>query len=160
MHLVNMERALNLNNFQPKQALYRGMDEVEGNMQNKPKFLITLFLPGIKFLLDIDKKVVTSEEDMPNLMTPAPSKEATSKNLMTSTMMMSQEVAPSVERLWTYSCQLTRGRNVSCIAWCKANEVEYLTLLQDACQFERIHLYRHFTMSCSTGFAGCWLWSV
>ena len=119
-----MERALNLNNFQPKQALYRGMDEVEGNMQNKPKFLITLFLPGIKFLLDIDKKVVTSEEDMPNLMTPAPSKEATSKNLMTSTMMMSQEVAPSVERLWTYSCQLTRGRNVSCIAWCKANEVK------------------------------------
>ena len=43
LHLVNMERALNLNNFQPKQAVYRGMDEVEGNMQSKPQFLITFF---------------------------------------------------------------------------------------------------------------------
>ena len=81
---------------------------------------------------------------MPNLMTPAPSKEATSKNLMTSTMMMSQEVAPSVERLWTYSCQLTRGRNVSCIAWCKANEVNDTRALKYICSFERMRSLRTF----------------
>lgn len=40
VHLVNMERALNLNNFQPKQALYRGMETVEGLSLERDTLLI------------------------------------------------------------------------------------------------------------------------
>lgn len=31
-------------------------------------------------------------------------------------------VEPEMEKLWTYRCDLTRGRNVSCMAWNQANQ--------------------------------------
>lgn len=30
---------------------------------------------------------------------------------------------PTLERLWSFSCELTAGRNVSCMAWNKKNLV-------------------------------------
>ena len=34
-----------------------------------------------------------------------------------------QNMGPNLERLWTYNCQLTKGRNVSCMAWNTLNPV-------------------------------------
>ncbi|CAG5118395.1 unnamed protein product [Candidula unifasciata] len=31
------------------------------------------------------------------------------------------DMSPNLERLWSYDCPLTRGKNVSCIAWNKSN---------------------------------------
>jgi len=31
------------------------------------------------------------------------------------------DLGPSLDRLWSYQCSLTKGRNVSCIAWNRVN---------------------------------------
>ena len=33
------------------------------------------------------------------------------------------DAGPNLERLWSYQCPLTKGRNVSCIAWNTVNPV-------------------------------------
>ncbi|XP_071117198.1 dynein axonemal intermediate chain 4-like [Haliotis cracherodii] len=73
--LFMMERNLNLNSYQPKQALYRGY--------------------GI--ITDIDREVSS----------------------MTQTSVA--DMGPNLDRLWSYSCPLTKGRNVSCMTWNKLN---------------------------------------
>ena len=32
-------------------------------------------------------------------------------------------LGPTLGKLWSYSCNLTKGRNVSCMAWNKLNPV-------------------------------------
>lgn len=33
------------------------------------------------------------------------------------------QLGPNLDRLWAYSCLLTKGRNVSCMAWNRLNPV-------------------------------------
>nr|KAG5695976.1 hypothetical protein BaRGS_023355 [Batillaria attramentaria] len=75
--LFIMERVINLNTYQPKQALYR----------------------GFKIVSDVDREV-------PN----------------TSQIALSvPDLGPNLDRLWSYVCPLTKGRNVSCLTWNKSN---------------------------------------
>ncbi|KAI8509554.1 WD repeat-containing protein 78 [Branchiostoma belcheri] len=78
--LFVMERVVVQNIFQPKQAAYRGMEE----------------------LTDVDREV--PEEAPP-----------------TAGSMSIAQMGPNLERLWIYHCELTDGRNVSCLSWNKAN---------------------------------------
>ncbi|PVD23177.1 hypothetical protein C0Q70_16440 [Pomacea canaliculata] len=72
--LFIMERVINLNTYQPKQALYRGLQIVE---ETEPESTTGAQVP---------------------------------------------DVGPTLDRLWSYSCSLTKGRNVSCLAWNKSNQ--------------------------------------
>ncbi|CAH1772344.1 unnamed protein product [Owenia fusiformis] len=74
--LFVMERVVNNNTYQPKQACYRGFDIIP----------------------DIDK--VTKEDTMLGAL---------------------EEMGPNLDRLWSFSCPLTKGRNVSCMSWNRAN---------------------------------------
>ena len=38
------------------------------------------------------------------------------------------QLGPNLHKLWSYSCNLTKGRNVSCLAWNKLNPVRNLLL--------------------------------
>jgi len=40
------------------------------------------------------------------------------------------DLGPNLDRLWSYQCSTTRGRNVSCIGWNAANPVSIHCLLQ------------------------------
>ncbi|XP_041356951.1 dynein intermediate chain 4, axonemal-like isoform X2 [Gigantopelta aegis] len=69
--LFFMERVINLNTYQSKQAHYRGfpvISDIDGAADNKGQVAV-------------------------------------------------QDMGPNLERLWTYNCQLTKGRNVSCMVW-------------------------------------------
>ncbi|XP_052774129.1 dynein axonemal intermediate chain 4-like isoform X2 [Mya arenaria] len=74
--LFIMERVINLNTYQGKQALYRGFNIVT----------------------DIDGESVTA--------TPA---------------QLVEDVGPNFDRLWSYTCKATQGRNVSCLSWNRSN---------------------------------------
>lgn len=54
------------------------------------------------FPLDIDK--VQDEDDKP-------------------VKVASADMGPNLDRLWVYSCPLSKSNNVSCMAWNKSNEV-------------------------------------
>ena len=34
-----------------------------------------------------------------------------------------ENLGPSLDRLWSYTCPLTKGHNICCIAWNKVNPV-------------------------------------
>ena len=70
---------------------------------------------------DIDKIVLVSDEDLLEKEKEAKKRRKTTTSSVA--MMMPHEVGPSVDRLWTYQCPLTKGRNVSCMAWNKDNPV-------------------------------------
>ncbi|XP_070195280.1 dynein axonemal intermediate chain 4-like isoform X2 [Littorina saxatilis] len=73
--LFIMERVINLNTYQPKQALYRGFDIVP----------------------DIDHELTNVNQ------------------------IAVSDMGPNLDRLWSYFCPLTKGRNVACLAWNKSN---------------------------------------
>lgn len=75
--LFVMERVINLNTYQAKQALYRGFDIVK----------------------DIDQEVTAAPQQL----------------------AVSDDVGPNFDRLWSYVCKSTQGRNVSCLSWNKSN---------------------------------------
>lgn len=78
--LVIMERVVNLNTYQPKQASYRHFEIIQ----------------------DIDSiKPVDDEEEEAKLAV--------------------ANMGPNLDRLWSYSCPLTKGKNVSCMSWNKVN---------------------------------------
>lgn len=83
--LVIVERAINLNSYQPKQALYRGLPIVE----------------------DIDKRVEVPEDE-----------DNAHKKALQAAL---HDLGPALDRLWGYQCHMTKGRNVSCLAWNKDN---------------------------------------
>ncbi len=51
---------------------------------------------------------------------------------------MMSEVGPNLDRLWAYGCALTRGRNVSCIAWNKSNPVSQSVSPPSSVAIERL----------------------
>ncbi|KAL4236328.1 WD repeat-containing protein 78 [Mactra antiquata] len=75
--LFVMERVINLNTYQPKQALYRGFNIVK----------------------DIDQDSSAAPQQL----------------------AVSDGVGPNFDRLWSYMCKATHGRNVSCLSWNKSN---------------------------------------
>ena len=42
---------------------------------------------------------------------------------VTSAAVTLAQLGPNLHKLWSYSCNLTKGRNVSCLAWNKLNPV-------------------------------------
>ncbi|XP_072173395.1 dynein axonemal intermediate chain 4-like [Diadema setosum] len=95
--LFIMERVITLNTLQHKQAAYR----------------------DLPIYPDIDKaepEETESQVSAPTTVaTPAqpPASAANQVNLT--------QLGPNLDRLWAYSCSLTKGRNVSCMAWNKNN---------------------------------------
>nr|XP_039271960.1 dynein intermediate chain 4, axonemal-like [Styela clava] len=81
-HLVVMERVVTENIYQPRQAMYRGLNVIRDPDKVEP---------------EKDNAIVGS----PDL-------------LMT--------MGPTLDRLWAYSCSITKGRNVSGMAWNKMNK--------------------------------------
>lgn len=75
--LFIMERVINLNTYQPKQALYRGFDIIP----------------------DIDRE----------------------GSSVSSQQISVADMGPTFDRLWAYTCALTKGRNVSSMSWNKLN---------------------------------------
>ncbi|XP_076441248.1 dynein axonemal intermediate chain 4-like [Babylonia areolata] len=73
--LFIMERVINLNTYQGKQALYR----------------------GFKIISDLEREGSTVNQ------------------------IAVSDMGPNLDRLWSYVCPLTKGRNVSCLAWNKSN---------------------------------------
>lgn len=76
--LFIMERVVNLNTYQPKQALYR----------------------DFPIIPDIDREVTEMGDKQ---------------------VSMVSDMGPNFDRLWSYSCKLTNGRNISCMSWNKLN---------------------------------------
>ncbi|XP_062586196.1 dynein axonemal intermediate chain 4-like isoform X1 [Saccostrea cucullata] len=76
--LFIMERVVNLNTYQPKQALYR----------------------NFTIIPDMDRE---------------------STELGDKQVSMVSDMGPNFDRLWSYSCKLTNGRNISCMSWNKLN---------------------------------------
>jgi WD40 repeat protein len=72
-----MERLINQNSYQPKQAKYRGLKQLD-------------------------------EEAM--------------KNFNQNNKLLNQYDGLSLEKLWTYTCALTKDRNISCMSWNKKNK--------------------------------------
>ena len=74
------------------------------------------------YTVDMDKAVkeIAEEqaEETPKKKTPAPPAQQQASNIA-----VPQDFGPNLERLWEYKCPLTKGRNVSCIAWNKENPV-------------------------------------
>ncbi|XP_076462769.1 dynein axonemal intermediate chain 4-like [Babylonia areolata] len=81
--LFVMERVINLNTYQPKQAVYRGFAVLQA----------------------ADAESKKSEEE---------NEEKSEKGSV-------EEVGPNLARLWSYTCHLTKGHNVACMAWSKTN---------------------------------------
>ncbi|XP_074640566.1 dynein axonemal intermediate chain 4-like [Tubulanus polymorphus] len=78
--LFVMERVVNMNTYQPKQASYR-MFEIIPDIDNKKEL----------------------------------------EAAQASQQLAVANVGPNLDRLWAYGCPLTKGRNVSCIAWNRIN---------------------------------------
>ena len=72
---------------------------------------------------DIDKIVLVSDEDLLEKEKEAKKRRKTTTSSVA--MMMPHEVGPSVDRLWTYQCPITKGRNVSCMTWNRSNPVSH-----------------------------------
>lgn len=79
LNLFYMERLLNLNTYQSKQARYRNLRPL-------------------------------------NILDDALKEQQNSK------LALQQYDGLSLEKLWTYSCSLTKERNVSCLVWNKKNK--------------------------------------
>ncbi|NWV61250.1 WDR78 protein, partial [Malurus elegans] len=104
--LVVMERILMENIFQPKLAVYRQIP-----------VLIEPETPS-----DTDSEKDSDEEE--EVKKEEEKKEETPVRrsvLLDLTVTPEEVVVPSLEQLWSYSCDLTRGHSVSSMAWNKVN---------------------------------------
>ncbi|XP_043859847.1 dynein axonemal intermediate chain 4 isoform X2 [Dromiciops gliroides] len=97
--LFFMERVLMENIFQPKLAAYRQLPILEGKEEEEEENYHQV------------KKVKKQTEDDEDT-------EATEEESMEAS---EEPIPPNLERLWSFSCDLTKGHNVSSMAWNKAN---------------------------------------
>ncbi|XP_041475347.1 dynein intermediate chain 4, axonemal-like [Lytechinus variegatus] len=95
--LFVMERVVTMNILQHKQAAYRN-------------------LPIYPDVDRVEPEETESQASLPTAGT-APSAPPTS----TANQVALTQLGPNLDRLWAYSCSLTKGRNVSCMAWNKGN---------------------------------------
>ncbi|KAK2155931.1 hypothetical protein LSH36_226g00003 [Paralvinella palmiformis] len=91
-NLVIMERVVNLNTYQPKQAQYRGYDIITDTS---------------------DKDTGDTTEQEQQSLVSRKKKEAPAVAIT--------DMGPNLDRLWAYQAPISKGRNVSCIAWNKVN---------------------------------------
>ncbi|KAM9003561.1 WD repeat-containing protein 78 isoform X3 [Sarcophilus harrisii] len=96
-NLFFMERVLMENIFQPKLAAYRQLPILGKEVEEEDSYQQVQKIKLIEEDEDVDiiegENVEASEEPIP----------------------------PNLERLWSFSCDLTKGHNVSSMAWNKAN---------------------------------------
>ncbi|XP_055885708.1 dynein axonemal intermediate chain 4-like isoform X3 [Biomphalaria glabrata] len=85
-HLFLLERVVNLNTYQTKQALYRGFQPV-----------VEIVRAEKKRHKDSDKLKATATVSV-------------------------LDMGPNLDRLWSYTCHLTKDKNVSCMAWNRVNQ--------------------------------------
>lgn len=90
-NLVIMERVVNLNTYQPKQAQYRGFETITDTSDK-----------------DTGDAAETEQTVISRKKKEAPAVAIT-------------DMGPNLDRLWAYQAPITKGRNVSCIAWNKVN---------------------------------------
>ncbi|XP_073752670.1 dynein axonemal intermediate chain 4 isoform X2 [Callorhinus ursinus] len=97
--LFFMERVLMENLFQPKLAAYRQLPILKEPEPEEPED----FLEGEKLEQETEEEVKKEEEEEREIGT-------------------EQSTIPAnLERLWSFSCDLTKGLNVSSLAWNKTN---------------------------------------
>ncbi|XP_022352889.1 WD repeat-containing protein 78 isoform X1 [Enhydra lutris kenyoni] len=97
--LFFMERVLMENLFQPKLAAYRQLPVLKEPEPEEPED----FLEGEKLEQETEEEVKKEEEEEIEIST-------------------EQSTIPAnLERLWSFSCDLTKGLNVSSLAWNKTN---------------------------------------
>ncbi|RUS86621.1 hypothetical protein EGW08_005637 [Elysia chlorotica] len=107
-HLFLIERVINLNTYQNKQALYRNFVPLvfksKGKKARQPKATASQPTFDLEQHGDHGSQHDYGAGDMEK-----------------SSAVAVQDLGPNLDRLWSYNCNLTRGKNVSCIAWNKSN---------------------------------------
>ncbi|XP_072505875.1 dynein axonemal intermediate chain 4 isoform X1 [Notamacropus eugenii] len=93
--LFFMERVLMENIFQPKLAAYRQLPILEGKEESYHP------VPSIKSQTEDEEETEVVEAEHVGAT--------------------EEPIPPNLERLWSFSCDLTKGHNVSSMAWNKAN---------------------------------------
>ena len=73
-------------------------------------FKTKIYIHVLRFFLDIDVK--PEEEEKPQTTIPS-----------TTAPIAAADLGPNLDRLWAYQCPLSKGRNVSCMAWNRVNPV-------------------------------------
>ncbi|XP_021017305.1 WD repeat-containing protein 78 isoform X2 [Mus caroli] len=102
--LFYMERVLMENVFQPKLAAYRQLPVYKEHEPGEPEE--TLQVENLKVAEDEPKK--EDEEDL-------------EMELEIEIATEQSTIPANLERLWSFSCDLTKGLNVSSLSWNKAN---------------------------------------
>ncbi|XP_005105983.1 WD repeat-containing protein 78 isoform X2 [Aplysia californica] len=116
-HLFLMERVVNLNTYQNKQALYRGFKPLIEKARKASS------VAGDGDDGGLEMRVVQSKKTSLDAVIDLPIPEAfqvVAEEKSASTVSV-QDMGPNLDRLWSYNCNLTRNKNVSCIAWNKSN---------------------------------------
>ncbi|NWV01076.1 WDR78 protein, partial [Upupa epops] len=124
--LFFMERIVMGNIFQPKLAAYRQFPVLaEPDVTSDASGMVAAVKEAEQNELDKEKE--DKEKQREGFTDPsAPSDLNNSPE---------EAVAPSLEQLWTFSCDLTRGHSVSSMAWNKANP-DLLAVAYRACDFK------------------------
>uniref|UniRef100_A0A8C6GUP0 Dynein axonemal intermediate chain 4 n=1 Tax=Mus spicilegus TaxID=10103 RepID=A0A8C6GUP0_MUSSI len=102
--LFYMERVLMENVFQPKLAAYRQLPVYKEHEPGEPEE--TLQVENLKVAEDEPKKEDEEEVEM---------------ELDIEIATEQSTIPANLERLWSFSCDLTKGLNVSSLSWNKAN---------------------------------------
>ncbi|XP_030109419.1 dynein axonemal intermediate chain 4 isoform X2 [Mus musculus] len=102
--LFYMERVLMENVFQPKLAAYRQLPVYKEHEPEEPEE--TLQVENLKVAEDEPKKEDEEEVEM---------------ELELEIATEQSTIPANLERLWSFSCDLTKGLNVSSLSWNKAN---------------------------------------
>lgn len=110
--LLVMERSIMGNIFQSELAAYRQLPVLEGKLSSSDTLLFTL-----EALTQISpwNPVCTTMSDPDSLLKPGATEQRTEDTESCR--------SPALERLWVFSCELSRGRSVSSMAWNKNNPV-------------------------------------
>ncbi|KAK3755597.1 hypothetical protein QZH41_017593, partial [Actinostola sp. cb2023] len=122
--LFVMERVISQNTYQPRQAQFRALEVVPAISESR-----------ILKTKEISEKVSWARKNMPclgvsqslalTIRYPSDWKHVmdidAEKEEEESTHVTLAQLGPRLNKLWSYSCNLTKGRNVSCIAWNKLN---------------------------------------
>ncbi|XP_019729474.1 dynein axonemal intermediate chain 4 isoform X2 [Hippocampus comes] len=130
-NLLIMERCLVANIFQPRLAAYRNLPEI--------KELPAETKPDSEKLTKEDEEEDDEEEEVGEMGNEEPEvkeeeqvkkdeeqvkkeeKEEVEKEEEEKEEEVEEEPDPSLELLWTFSCELTKGWNITCMAWNKQN---------------------------------------
>ncbi|XP_061533871.1 dynein axonemal intermediate chain 4 [Phycodurus eques] len=126
-NLLIMERCLVANIFQPKLAAYRNLPEIkvlppepeceklDKEEEEEEEEEVEMVGEEVKELKEEVKELKEEEEQVKEEENEEGKEEGEEEE-------EEEEAAdPSLELLWTFSCELSKGRNITCMAWNKKN---------------------------------------